>query len=84
MRPSPDPLQLDSIILNVACDLLRCAACPFVLPTCIRDAACRLALAERAAGVSGCMVKSPLLIGSDVRSIASDSLALLKNKELIA
>ena len=30
------------------------------------------------------MVKSPLLIGSDVRSIASDSLALLKNKELIA
>ena len=41
-------------------------------------------LAERAAGVSGCMVKSPLLIGSDVRSIASDSLALLKNKELIA
>ena len=31
-----------------------------------------------------CMVKSPLLIGSDVRSIAADSLALLKNKELIA
>lgn len=30
------------------------------------------------------MVKSPLLIGSDVRSIANDSLALLKNKELIA
>jgi alpha-galactosidase len=26
-----------------------------------------------------CMVKSPLLIGSDVRSIANDSLALLKN-----
>ena len=46
--------------------------------------ACRLAVAERAAVVSGCMVKSPLLIGSDVRSIASDSLALLKNKELIA
>ena len=31
-----------------------------------------------------CLVKSPLLIGSDVRSIAADSLALLKNKELIA
>jgi len=31
-----------------------------------------------------CMVKSPLLIGSDVRSIAADSLALLKNKGLIA
>jgi hypothetical protein len=30
------------------------------------------------------MVKSPLLIGSDVRSIAPDSLALLKNTELIA
>jgi hypothetical protein len=30
------------------------------------------------------MVKSPLLIGSDVRSIAPDSLELLKNKELIA
>lgn len=31
-----------------------------------------------------CMVKSPLLIGSDVRSIAPDSLELLKNEELIA
>mmetsp|Transcript_50740 Transcript_50740/g.99422 ORF Transcript_50740/g.99422 Transcript_50740/m.99422 type:complete len:704 (+) Transcript_50740:1-2112(+) len=31
-----------------------------------------------------CMVKSPLLIGSDVRKIANDSLALLLNKELIA
>lgn len=30
------------------------------------------------------MVKSPLLIGSDVRSIANDSLQLLLNKELIA
>jgi hypothetical protein len=31
-----------------------------------------------------CMVKSPLLVGCDVRSIANDSLALMKNKELIA
>eukprot|EP01052_Picozoa_sp_SAG31_P008512 SAG31_NODE_431_length_15775_cov_3.350663_14_plen_423_part_00 len=30
------------------------------------------------------MVKSPLIIGSDVRQIAPDSLALLKNEELIA
>ena len=35
-------------------------------------------------GVAPGMVKSPLLIGSDVRSIANDSLALLKNAELIA
>lgn len=31
-----------------------------------------------------CMVKSPLLIGSDVRSISNDSLAILTNKALIA
>lgn len=31
-----------------------------------------------------CLAKSPLLIGSDVRSIATDSLELLKNAELIA
>jgi hypothetical protein len=30
------------------------------------------------------MAKSPLLIGSDVRSIKPESLAILKNKELIA
>ena len=40
----------------------------------------------RVFGVVACAVqgKSPLLIGSDVRSIAQDSLDLLKNKELIA
>ena len=30
------------------------------------------------------MAKSPLLIGSDVRSINASSLAILKNKDLIA
>ena len=33
---------------------------------------------------AGCMAKSPLLIGSDVRSINASSLAILKNKDLIA
>lgn len=31
-----------------------------------------------------CMMKSPLLIGADLRSIPPESLAILKNKELIA
>ena len=39
---------------------------------------------QRTHFVLRCMVKSPLLIGSDVRSIAVDSLALSKNIELIA
>jgi hypothetical protein len=41
----------------------------------------RLKVCPRALVRLWCMVKSPLLIGSDVRSIANDSLALLKNKE---
>ena len=78
-------LEVGNKGLTIAEQRTHFALCtPQTRSTCTRDAACRLVLAERAAGVSGCMVKSPLLIGSDVRSIASDSLALLKNKELIA
>ena len=44
-----------------------------------------LSIAEQRTHMSlWCLVKSPLLIGSDVRSIAPESLALLKNKELIS
>jgi hypothetical protein len=44
-----------------------------------------LTLAEQRTHFSlWCLIKSPLLIGADVRSIAPESLAILKNAELIA